>query len=212
MDGHLIKRLRAGLGLTQTQLAEIVQVDQGTVSRWERGVERPRPRYLAVLRDLSLQDEAARHRRKCLAMLRNNVVPCVLLDRECRLLEISELGVRHYREKHGVDIRKQIGTTMESHADRVGIPENWTYMRRSGLLTGDAMLVRTAINVRGHGHQTLYEPIIEDSEVVGVFGTLIREVPLPGNDEVSVERFDVMRADSLDGMMALHRGGRAAFF
>lgn len=34
----IIKRVRLGHGLTQTEIAQKVGVDQATISRWERGV------------------------------------------------------------------------------------------------------------------------------------------------------------------------------
>lgn len=34
----IIKRVRLGHGLTQTEIANAVGVDQATISRWERGV------------------------------------------------------------------------------------------------------------------------------------------------------------------------------
>lgn len=39
--GRRLKRLRQSLGVKQTALAELMQVDQATVSRWERGAMRP---------------------------------------------------------------------------------------------------------------------------------------------------------------------------
>lgn len=43
MEGRFIKEMRIRLDLTRGQLVELMLVDQGTVSRWERGAEVPRP-------------------------------------------------------------------------------------------------------------------------------------------------------------------------
>lgn len=215
LEGKTIRRLRTGRGLTQGQLAEILDVGQGTVSRWERSIERPRPRYVAALRDLFLRDDEARFRSRCMALMRNNLVAAGLMDVKtgCRLSSISSLGAQHYLRKHGIDIRRQIGTiTMESHADRVGLPEWWEAMAASGLLKGEAIAARMAMNIRGQGHVTLYEPIMDEGEVVAVFCALQKELVLPDNDEVSLERFDVLHADSPDRLLSLHGGERAAFF
>jgi transcriptional regulator with XRE-family HTH domain len=39
--GTLVKRFRNDTGLTQAALAEILSIDPTTISRWERGRERP---------------------------------------------------------------------------------------------------------------------------------------------------------------------------
>lgn len=38
MEGEKLKEKRAALGLTQVQLAEILDVKPNTVARWERGL------------------------------------------------------------------------------------------------------------------------------------------------------------------------------
>jgi len=38
MDGEELKNRRVALGLTQAQLAEILDVKPNTVARWERGL------------------------------------------------------------------------------------------------------------------------------------------------------------------------------
>ena len=48
MKAEEIQKLRATLGLTQKELAARVHVDAITVSRWERGEQRPGP--LAIKR------------------------------------------------------------------------------------------------------------------------------------------------------------------
>ena len=58
MDGSAIRQLRRRLGITQRQLADRLNVDQGTISRWERGVEGPRPAREAALRDMLMEDDS----------------------------------------------------------------------------------------------------------------------------------------------------------
>lgn len=42
-----LKVARKKLGLSQRELAEVLGVDVGTISRWERGVQDP-PKYVAL--------------------------------------------------------------------------------------------------------------------------------------------------------------------
>lgn len=44
-----IKALRTSLGLTQKELAKMVNVDQSAISYWEKGVNRPVRKYVPVL-------------------------------------------------------------------------------------------------------------------------------------------------------------------
>jgi transcriptional regulator with XRE-family HTH domain len=47
MEGEKLKEKRTALGLTQAQLAEILDVKSNTVARWERGLL-PVPRTVAL--------------------------------------------------------------------------------------------------------------------------------------------------------------------
>jgi transcriptional regulator with XRE-family HTH domain len=50
MEGEELKEKRTALGLTQAQLAEILDVKPNTVARWERGIlPVPRTVELAML-------------------------------------------------------------------------------------------------------------------------------------------------------------------
>ena len=51
----LALRARLALGQTQSQFAEQFEVDDGTVSRWERGKLRPSPAIVAQLRETVLR-------------------------------------------------------------------------------------------------------------------------------------------------------------
>ena len=52
---YLVRRARLVLGQTQTQFAGQFEVDDGTVSRWERGKLRPSPAIVAQLRETVLR-------------------------------------------------------------------------------------------------------------------------------------------------------------
>jgi putative transcriptional regulator len=52
-----IRSLRGRLGLTQSQFAELLGVDQSTISTWERGVNIPRGPARKVLESLVPADE-----------------------------------------------------------------------------------------------------------------------------------------------------------
>ena len=52
---YLALRARLALGQTQSQFAEQFEVDDGTVSRWERGKLRPSPAIVAQLRETVLR-------------------------------------------------------------------------------------------------------------------------------------------------------------
>ncbi|HEV2860966.1 MAG TPA: helix-turn-helix domain-containing protein [Pyrinomonadaceae bacterium] len=47
MEPNELKRRRKALGLSQEQLAVLLDVDEMTVSRWERGVH-PIPKYIEL--------------------------------------------------------------------------------------------------------------------------------------------------------------------
>lgn len=94
IDGDLIRELRRRLGLTQGQLAELLHVDQGTISRWERGVESPRPARREALSKLLLKDESRRAMLRSLAIVRQDYLPSTLHDGELTLSEISASAER----------------------------------------------------------------------------------------------------------------------
>jgi transcriptional regulator with XRE-family HTH domain len=52
---YLVRRARLVLGQTQTQFAEQFEVDDGTVSRWERGKLRSSPAIVAQPRETVLR-------------------------------------------------------------------------------------------------------------------------------------------------------------
>ena len=51
MTGKEIKEKRIKLGLSQEGLARELKISVVTVSRWERGLQKPRALYASVLKD-----------------------------------------------------------------------------------------------------------------------------------------------------------------
>lgn len=209
MEGRFIKEMRIRLGLTQGQLAELMLVDQGTVSRWERGAEVPRPASQSRLRDILLRDDARRALQRSLAVVRHNLLPSSLLDRKLRLIEISASGQRHFRQR-GRDPDSLIGMDLERFADRIGFPLLNRELRHSGFLSGDALLFRFVSNFDGRGHSTVYEPIFEGGALVGVLNYVSAYFDLPRNGGFSVETIEAIQSDDPLKSVVLYSGAHAA--
>ncbi|SIO42534.1 Helix-turn-helix [Rhodovulum sp. ES.010] len=209
LDGPTIRVIRRRLGITQRELGERLNVDQGTVSRWERGVEIPRPARQAALRSLLLRDEERRHLNRSLAVVRHNLRPATLLDRNLRLLEMSASGELIFR-KRGQDPSKLLGITFDRYLDRIGNPEMWKHVQESGLLTGDALLFLFTVNARGSGNTIVWEPILEDGELIGVLNYVSHEFAFPANQEFTIEHVGFVPADDPARLITLHRGKRAS--
>lgn len=208
IDGILIRELRRRLGLTQGQLADRLQVDQGTVSRWERGLEDPRPARRAELQNLLLRDESRRAMRRGLAMVRQDYLPSSLLDSRLRLQEISASGKRYFSGL-GKDPDALIGMDFDRYCGRIGATQLYEQLAASGLLSGDALLFRFVVNNGGRAHATVYEPIFESGALVGILNYLTARFDLPSDGGRSVELIEVVRTDDPSRAIPLHRGVQA---
>lgn len=209
MDADFIRHVRRKTGMTQDDLAERLGVDQGTVSRWERNQMSPRPRILEKLRNLLLHEDERRIRERSLALVRHNLAAATILDADLKLVQASEPAFRHTRLRHNVDLRRQFGTSMQQFTDRLGVPDLMSYLRESGLLTNDALMFRFVLNVRGMGHSTLYEPILEEGRVVGLLNQVTHYFAFPENDEVTIELVQTLPTGQPDRMCTLFKGRRA---
>jgi len=56
----VVRRARLLMGMTQAELAELFGVDDGTVSRWERGKLHPAPKVWRRIRDITLKEDSLR--------------------------------------------------------------------------------------------------------------------------------------------------------
>lgn len=84
-DASAVRALRSSLGWTQQRLAAELGTDHGTVSRWERGISRPRRSALQRLRLLGL-DGRRRFARFPVG------VAMVVVDAEARVLLLEDPG------------------------------------------------------------------------------------------------------------------------
>ena len=82
----LVRRYRLRHGLTQTRLSALVGVSQRTVSRWERGEDRPNLEIQKKLRDLGWQPPGS-----LLASLAAGINHCPL---PCALSRTSRLTLQ----------------------------------------------------------------------------------------------------------------------
>jgi transcriptional regulator with XRE-family HTH domain len=198
--------------MTQKQLAERLNIDQGTVSRWERGAESPRPARRAALQELLMRDDSRRAMLRSIAIVRQDYLPSTLLDNKLRLLEVSKSGERHFRER-GLDTNNIIGKDIDSLAARVGNSEFQIRFKetltQSGLLTGDALLFRFVRNHKGRGHATVYEPIFEGGKLLAILNYVTAYFDLPRIDENSFELIETVRTDDPSKAIVLHRGPHA---
>lgn len=204
MEGRTIRERRRSLGLTQQALADLLDVDQGTVSRWERGVERPRPARVARLHDLIGRSDA-RHLARSLAMLRNDLLPATLLDARLVLTQGSGQAVRHYRER-GRDFGSLLGMSFDAFADRSGMPEVTDYLAEADYRRGGAFVFRFSVNNRGRGHTTIAEPLFDDGDFIGSFHYVTSYFEMPDRGGVSLERVDFISAVGDGGRVELMRG------
>ncbi len=209
MDADFIKLVRRRAGLTQKDLATWLDVDQGTVSRWERGVSSPRPAAVLDMRALLLRDEERRVLDRSVALVRNNLAPATLMDPQLRLKEYSRSAVAHYKQRSGTDLRSFLGSSLESQSSRSGYPELWDCVLRAGLLEGDAILFTFAINSRGKGHLTVCEPFLEEGRVAGFLNYVTQYFDFPANDERTLEFAQVVPAGDPGLSEVLYRGKRA---
>lgn len=211
METASIRELRKRLGWTQWDLAEHLSVDQGTVSRWERGLGSPRPASAAELRDLILREDSDQAVKRCSARVYHSLLPAIFLDGSARIRVINAVGARRYRKDFGLNVYTHIGYEMERHAQVLSMEPAWDCFRASRFLNGDLLFARFYFNKRGKGHVTLYEPVFELGKLLGFSATVIGTFGFPPNDEVTLERVEVVHVDAPETLVDIYRGPMAEF-
>jgi len=87
--GERIKRLRRAQNLTQQQLADLLNIDQGAVSRWERGHITPSARYRKELEEV-LAPPLMELDEPLLESVNKDLHFSLILDCQLRVLAASE--------------------------------------------------------------------------------------------------------------------------
>ena len=84
-----IKELRKTLMLTQAEFAKKLDVNVATVSRWERGIKKPHPVYLRMMKRMTKN-----------ALLRSHNYYLIGMDGKSRAENIEDANsiVRHLRK------------------------------------------------------------------------------------------------------------------
>lgn len=209
MDGQEIRLLRRRLGLTQFDLTAALNVDQGTVSRRERNAESPRPAKLAALRDLLLKEPVCRSQARLHAYLAHNLYSAMAMNRHGRISGFSGLCRDHYRDRHGVDVTGHLGDSFARHCAIIGREPLLSLLNQSGIARGEALFLRIHSNIRGIASCNIFEPLFESGEFAGYLGYLAGRVRIRPNDEVTVEKVELIRTDAPDDLVILHAGARA---
>lgn len=179
------------------------------MSRWERGLEQPRPYRVARLYDILGRSSDSIHLQRSIAAVRADVLPSALLSSELLLKEGSRQTAEHYR-KRGIQMERLIGLSFEQFVDMSGMPDLAKYLAEAELREGGALLFRFTINHRGRGHTTVIEPLFEDGTFIGTFHYISRYFDFPQNDEVSLEHVDFLPVSGEGTSVEFMRGRYAA--
>ena len=180
------------------------------MSRWERGVERPRPSREAELQSFLRNDAERRQLCRALAIVRNDVLPSTLVNKDMYVVEMSRSAERHYLER-GVERQSVIGRHMASHSRQLGVPGFPELIEESGLASGDAVLLRFVRNTRGRGHVTVWEPVFTEGELSSILCYVSHYFDFPPNEENTLELLEVMPSGDPVNVRLLHKGKRHRF-
>ena len=191
--------------MTQRQLADELHVDQGTVSRWERGVEAPRPARRAKIQQMLVREHSQRALQRCVAFVRQDYLPSTLLDSKLRIVEISDSGRRHFMER-GQNPDAFLGVTLERYTERFEAHSVYDNVLKSGMINGDCLLLRFVRNYSGRGHATVYEPIFEGAKLIGVLNYVTDYFALPPNNGASTELIEVVHTGDLNKAQTIYSG------
>lgn len=208
IEGHKIRSIRRRLGLTQKALAEAMKVDQGTISRWERGVETPRPARQVLLEELLIAQDEHVAVARAKAFVRQDLLPSTLLDARLRLIEMSASARRHFIDR-GYNPETLLGKSLDQFVLRENLTHLETALQASGLLRGESIFFRFVRNHKGKGHSTVYEAVFQAGEVVAILNYVTAYFDLPKTDGDVIELIEAVPRDDPGSVNVLFRGPNA---
>ncbi len=127
----IVFNLRRSNGLSQRDLAELLEVDQTTVSRWERGSALPAARLRRRMRDMMRTNPANKVDALTILRVQMSAWPSTLLSQGAVLLEMSRVAgaeVCADNLTRGTSLYGQFGEEADEQVF------NW---ERSGIFTGE---------------------------------------------------------------------------
>ena len=132
-----LRQVRVSSGLTQSELAEMLGVDQATVSRWERGAQMPDAEMQTKLRDILFRGRAISDSRLThLARTAHSVM--ALIDIEGKFVALSEPARIVIPEP--AQTLKDVMTP--------SLQEVWNAANASGFFRGEAASIQFAAEFR----------------------------------------------------------------
>lgn len=196
MDRDSVRILRRRLGLTQAQLAEALRVDQSTVSRWERGIEEPRPATAGALRDLLMRDDDRRAIKRRMQVIRHGLTLATFHDERTRLRAYSPKVTERYAKVFKIDLNSYVGFEFPRFMRMYSMDDAWLALKNTSFDSGAVLLARLHFNVRGAGHITEYEPVFENMQFAGFTGEVVSSFSAPNINGMSLVKAEVVYADS----------------
>ena len=208
-----IRSMRRRLGLTQSELADALGVDQASVSRWERAADAPRPHRLAQIRDLLLRDDRERARRRQIAIVEHNLHPATIVDERMRLVRMSNRALVHFATTRGVDASGDVGRHLGFHGETVSNSEFCSHFLDGRLRPHEIVMGRILVNLRGLGSICEVEPIFRDARFAGLVYYQSGTCEAPPFDGFRVERTEILTLDDPSGFTTVFTrpDGAAAF-
>ncbi len=178
---HALRAYRRRHGLTQATLAETLNVDPTTVSRWERGRDQPALCMLRRLRSLVMPHTSDVERALRLLIDTSDAI-AVLYDNKYRMIYSSarhrDLLRLDASDLYGKPFHKLQSEAQAALLDSIGGPGGWF---RNGIVKMECTLVRRAFerapNPRAYAQQGTAWTIREGLESPLVLG-IMREIPL----------------------------------
>ncbi len=135
--------MRESLGLTQQAFAELLQVSQATVSRWEAGRVQPDGATRRRIHDI-IRQRGGLIDAPLLSMIRRTPAPAALFDLDMRILAVSdnvcEINRMSHSEAVGVNYRQRFTEEVEEAYDAA---------LSHGLFLGDCVGVEVVCRVAG---------------------------------------------------------------
>jgi transcriptional regulator with XRE-family HTH domain len=130
-----ISSVRAQLGLSQAELAQHLGVNQTTVSRWERGLEKPGVRVRVNLSGLLYRLRVPGRLSPEIALCEYSPFPMAIISQDWSIVALSEV----LRKASEAPLKPLTGTRKRSTAD---MEQAVSMLRARGFFTGQVSAAR----------------------------------------------------------------------